>query len=520
MKNAAELLNHLNHIELIIKPKRSVEINGKTVEFLSIADVLVKRGINQHSELKVVGNIDILKKFQIDGKVGEEIQIKAFQIVGLEHKSDLLFAGIIEKIELINGPISATYTIEAKSFSIELDRQKRKRSFQDIKKTYEDILDTVKTEGKYERLLLIPIDKVRKEMINDLVIQYEETDWEFLKRMASNQGQCLVVEDGKSGLEEKSASKSNDSNNSQSKQSKKRWCIWLGIPANASKKLIDGKYIVEGFENKKETYLKLNLPSRYEIGDKLEYLHFVYIVTESTIVYKGNVIENEYKLVKENRLIINKIHNENIAGRGILAEVVEIGVGENLTRVRVDFVFDKGSSHEISGDGIKLESKSEGNTRAGWEKHWFKYATPFSGTNSGIYIMPEIKDRLIVFFMNSNESSAYVGESIRDTNSIEVDDTDAQHKRIMIPTGQQIILSEKLNKVSILGNKDRTVYIDADTDSIDLLAGEAKAILKKEGISFEIGDSKFVMTKDGIEIKCGSASITLASGGKVSVKGS
>ena len=205
-------------------------------------------------------------------------------------------------------------------------------------------------------------------------------------------------------------------------------------------------------------------------------------------------------------MVSGQQRNENIAGKSILAKVSEIGKGENLTRIRLDFIFENTTAKEQE--------------RAGWEKYWFRYSTPYSGTNSGMYIMPEKEDMVTVYFPNGYESNCYVGNSVREKNTLEEKDTDEAHKRIMIPTGQQVILSEKLNKVRILGNKDRSVYMDTASDHIEIIAGESKGVMKGEGITFEIGQSKIVMEKGKILIKCGSSEIALNAGGKVNVKGS
>ena len=97
--------------------------------------------------------------------------------------------------------------------------------------------------------------------------------------------------------------------------------------------------------------------------------------------------------------------------------------------------------------------------------------------------MPEKEDMVTVYFPNGYESNCYVGNSIREKNMLEEKETDEAHKRIMIPTGQQVILSEKLNKVRILGNKDRSVYMDAKTDGISFQAGKATGVMKNEQIN-------------------------------------
>ena len=338
-----------------------------------------------------------------------------------------------------------------------MDRKKIKRSYQDIKKTYGEIIKSIKTEGNYE-FNFIPLEKIEKKETGELLIQYEESDWEFLKRIASIFGTGLVMEDGKSERKEEESNKeesgktekNSEAENSENKKTaSKKWSMWIGVEQKGSKELGKSTKITEVMNKYKEEYLKVSgVSKKYEIGDRIGIVtdksnnsSSYYIVTESITEYnEKKAVLHSYKLVKEETLKISvRKRNENIAGKSILAKVSEIGKGENLTRIRLDFIFENTTDKEQE--------------RAGWEKYWFRYSTPYSGTNSGMYIMPEKEDMVTVYFPNGYESNCYVGNSVREKNTLNEKDTDEAHKRIMIPTGQQVILSEKLNKVRILGNK-------------------------------------------------------------------
>ena len=84
--------------------------------------------------------------------------------------------------------------MEAFSYSILFDRkiEKKYRVFQDKNFTYANIIDEINktysnkdTQIKYFKEADVPIGK--------LVLQYNETDWEFLVRMASHLKTGLLV---------------------------------------------------------------------------------------------------------------------------------------------------------------------------------------------------------------------------------------------------------------------------------------------------------------------------------------
>lgn len=72
--------------------------------------------------------------------------------------------------------------IEALSYTYVLDIEYKTRSFQDVNMTYDCLLDTVLREYSGSDCVNVA---ARGETLNGLTMQYQETDWEFLKRMAS-----------------------------------------------------------------------------------------------------------------------------------------------------------------------------------------------------------------------------------------------------------------------------------------------------------------------------------------------
>lgn len=480
-------------VELIVSRDESVLINGVPLIFTGYDEMIIEEEINNHTSLVLRGE----SLFNKDVRVGQEISVTAVGNINnaLIKRRDLLFTGVIEKVETIESFI----TIEAKSFSIELDRKKRKRSFQDINKKYSDMLKVIQEEGKYDKFHFILPEK-NDRIVENLLVQYDETDWEFLKRIVSHFNEAIIIENGKS-TEEK-----------QSVKGEKKWTIWAGFVAEATKALDPTNYKITGSVNLKDNYIIASTKLKYEIGNLISDNSKIYIIIKSKLTLINNIITYEYKMVEKEKLNLYKQNNSNIAGKSVLAEVVEVGTKENLTRVRVDFVFDNEEGN--------VESQEKGYTRSGDKKYWFKFATPYSGSDSGIYFMPEIKDKLLINFINGHEDNGFAGESLRDGNKYNDKSPEVVHKRIKISTGQQILLSKELEKVRIIGNEDRTVFADFVKDYIKFSAEGSSATLKKDSISLTVGDSSIIMTKEGIELKAGSSSIKLSKGGKIEVVGS
>ena len=102
-----------------------------------------------------------------------------------------LFAGIIRTAGLITYGGYNRFHIELQSGTIQMDQVKRSRSFQNVGQTYSEVAQRV--ASGCENGAVIPTVGLDKPL-GVPVIQYRETDWEFLKRMASWCGGVVVPE--------------------------------------------------------------------------------------------------------------------------------------------------------------------------------------------------------------------------------------------------------------------------------------------------------------------------------------
>lgn len=92
-----------------------------------------------------------------------------------------LFSGILTSVSITEEGGNINIEAEAKSRSILLDQKKKSRSFQDVAMTYDQLFKAILAEYPKSELKLSLTDKP----LGEIAIQYEETDWQFLKRMLS-----------------------------------------------------------------------------------------------------------------------------------------------------------------------------------------------------------------------------------------------------------------------------------------------------------------------------------------------
>ena len=110
------------------------------------------------------------------------------QLCRKENAAGALFSGYPEKVEIKEGSGYRVADIQAVSGTILLDQKKCNRVFQKRAQTYMGIANTVTADTEHSACIL-PGSDMRT---GGTLIQYQETDWNFLKRMASQLGLPLV----------------------------------------------------------------------------------------------------------------------------------------------------------------------------------------------------------------------------------------------------------------------------------------------------------------------------------------
>ena len=89
-----------------------------------------------------------------------------------------------------------TVRIEGKSRSWLMDREKHSRSFQNAKMTFQELAQEILANYKDADLIYAAAGKA----VGSLIVQYEETDWEFLQRVLSREGIMITPDCRQPGL--------------------------------------------------------------------------------------------------------------------------------------------------------------------------------------------------------------------------------------------------------------------------------------------------------------------------------
>ncbi|MFK4474793.1 phage baseplate assembly protein gpV [Paenibacillus sp. RC73] len=151
----------------------------------------ITRTINDHTFLHISG---MLSEEQGAACIGQNMEQEPIVIRQLDDQGQSLrrlFHGIVTQMSVNCTRGVYTFELEAASHSYQMDIKLKKRSYQDIHRTYDDLVTTMVRKYMYGDA----IDTVTNyAMLDTFVLQYEETDWAFLKRLASRFGSVLVPE--------------------------------------------------------------------------------------------------------------------------------------------------------------------------------------------------------------------------------------------------------------------------------------------------------------------------------------
>jgi hypothetical protein len=297
---------------------------------------------------------------------------------------ETLFCGVCKAItnKNIGAPAGAVCHVEIEliSCSYLMDIRRVNRSFQDSTAQYSQIIADVNNDDG-----AVVFGSGSAHISTDrFIIQYNETNWEFLKRMASRFNEPLIADVHTEKPRYKFGVVGSEN---VGELEKHEYFI--------SRNISDFRDAAQNghFESTSELdFIEFNVrtegeePAIYPIGDSMTYKgHQLYIKSAETIIEDFRFL-TIYKLRTKNGLRQAEIFNEDISGISLTGRVID--VENNLLKV-----------HLVDID--KAQSVDEAS--------WFRYATFYSTW----YCMPERGDMVNLHFPNRHEEKAVVINSIK-----------------------------------------------------------------------------------------------------------
>lgn len=455
---------------------RAVRLTAEPFEFVNYTEVECRKELNQHGIVRITGVIREENSQRYMDMASKELWVSV-NAISENEEVRRFFAGILTGLWIKSEGQVSILTIEVKTGSFLLDIELHTRSFQESGFRYEEVINTCMEPAKG---ICSMLDK-NNEITEQFLLQYRESNWAFLKRLASYAGTVIIPEDCVSekkiywGYRAPYAVKTLQSDSYQIEQDYE----WYE------------KKKAEGAENLKFTdAVSYLVGSReiYNLGETVRFEGMDFVVGKATSRLEGQELYHEYRLITKSKGVSTPIYNPDLSGASLKAVVT--AVEKTLVKIQIE----------------------DDENKAGCRSRWLDYATVYSTPDgTGWYCMPEVGDEVRMVLPDCNENHAYVASSVHlgtaggRTNPDEKSWKNRQNKEIMFTpdsitlrnnNGISMELSDQ-EGIRIISNKDIIVQSDGDVQikskgaGVNMSANES--ILMQQGTAM-------VQIKDEINI--------------------
>lgn len=324
-----------------------------------IREYKVSRGLNKHDEAMIKGIIDPITLSQYQYLLGSNTCVTLY--CQQENKRQLLFSGFLEHMEIYEVGEQREVILKLSGLTRALDREEKLVDYQAENKMLSNMIDNI-MEG-YKKVCYDCL--CENKNIPDFLLQYEETDYEFLKRVLSKEkAPIFTALTGNSG----------------------KICFGKGKDETTIvKKETDYQVIFD-----KGLYYRLKSRELYDLGMKIQLNEKKLIVKEAGYTLVDGEFQNEYVLCHEWAFEVGELSNAKATG------------------ISLD-----GIIQERQRDKVKIQLNQTPVTEK--EKlRWFGYSSPAASSDgSGWYCMPEIGEEIRLYCPTEDEKEAYVISAIR-----------------------------------------------------------------------------------------------------------
>ncbi len=454
---------------------REYQIGIEPFEYTAVQDIKITRAVNEHAEASVTVQIRDGREEEYLGMLAGETWVRIIGTGGQDGDAGavhtVLFHGIVTDFSFSHDSRGTTMYLALASGTVLMDLEPHFRVFQNenalcasihegITGAYPDGRATC-TEGGSDRT-------------RGILIQYRETDWEFLKRMAAASGRCLVPDALQKGV---------------------RYTVGLpegtgrDIPADHIRTRLDMREYMEKTRGGMTWLCTGDMPELVvtdreicRIGDRMSYQGREYHICRIETAYRGGECLHTYHLRRKEALSPLPVPHGSITGCSFDASVT----GVQRDRVQV----------EIAGD--------EWNARDG--KAWFPYATVYSSPDgTGWYCMPEPGDSVRLHVPESEEDSFVMSAVHRETDAAR---QNPDYKSFKTKYGKEILFTP--DSILMTNNQGMMVEMN-DSEGIMITSDRDIVVEAKENLTISSNSaSLLIAAEDRLQVRQGGTSMTLS----------
>ena len=443
----------------------NLHVNG--LPFEKVLHLHIHHEPNSHGRAEIKGVVprEQARRLveQTDETTGIEITTDA------EEQPNCLFYGVVSMLNVEQQAEYAVLHVVAETTSSRIDAKKNSRTFQNTGKTYGQILNQV-LGGKGTVSVM-----VTDRPIGALIMQCDETDWEFIVRMASQLGVPAF-----------------------SNITARMPQIYIGLPPASRTKEIQTltyNYVKSNSEYRASTASSV-LGEDFS-SDTIKSYDYLYL--GDTVLFEGEtfqvkaidaklsdgILECTYSLGLKTSFQVNAIKNRNASGRMMTGRVTA-----------------------VEADKVQVFLHSVDSEEDGSSNWWFPYSTAYSsGDGSGWYSMPAVGDEVRVFFPSGNEGDAFAASSVAKNVRAKITDkcwSGLNGKQILM-TEEGLVIICKEGKMYIKLSDDKGIEIISDMDinitsgtKVNIQGGEEVKIIAESEVLVGTATAYLDIRKEGI----------------------
>jgi len=346
---------------------------------IRVDQIEITQQMNEHATLHLTGVIPDELEDSYVYMTDAETAIEVLQIAS-DGQAIPIFNGLALDVQVKS--VLGTYYLEVKAVShtYVLDVKKKNQTYQDASMPYSELIDVCIADQKGADFMDCVTNGAN---LGSFTMQYIETDWEFLKRMASRFHTGLVP----------------DTVHSAAK-------FYFGVPFQAGgtpemeainyrvKKaignfLVSSKNHIDGITDSDYMYYEVESLQPFKIGNEVTFQSKTLYVYKIFSTLKDGLFKHIYTLTPQNGFSVHTTYNQAIIGASIQGKVIDVA-GDKI-RIHVDF--DEGQEKDTA--------------------YWFPYSTIYaSEDNTGWYFMPELTDNVRIYFPGNRESEGIAISSV------------------------------------------------------------------------------------------------------------
>lgn len=439
-----------------------------------VLDLSMRIEANVHASAEFTG---IVPKETAFSEIKKLLESHRVSIVNLDENEKeeipILFKGLTEDVTIDEE--NGYYTVHGRIISGTqlLDRETKNRSFQDRHMTYQDVISEVLKDTAGAAVIF---NMEQNPEIGRPLIQYRETDWAFILRLAGHLGVGIVPE-----------------------VTLGEAMFWFGMRKSTERIQFTAEESMFYKETIELTYdemdgkedalrradcfcIEIDSTQRYKIGDHTTFTEkYLSICARFAKLIRGELIFT-YHLAKPGYIIKKYAENAKITGMTLAGKVLKTW-----------------------GEVVKIHLDID-------ERQALKTAYPYrwvTATGSLFYCMPKVGTRVELYFPDSDERNAYAIHCARTNNALRCAEIGDYNKRYMTTEHQKrlYMFPEAMGLVGTSDNETPLQILQSDAIGMLFQSHQDIIILATKEIKIQAETARLDASKEIIVTQGGKADV-------------